>query len=239
MTQNSPAIIQPIQLHPNLIASLSFCGHDWRMPQREGELIPTRATLLYRLRDLADQSSWNDFFSIYWELIYGRARRHNLSEAECQDVVQETMISVAKKMPNFRYDPEIGSFKGWLLHLTSWKIVEQVRKRGRLVTQFQTEGETPTSVDLIDTFPDPAAQIADEVWDRDWEVALLKAAVDNVKRKLDPARYQIFDCYVNKEWDAETVAKTFQIPVSQVYMARHRIIESIKKEVKRLEKEMT
>jgi DNA-directed RNA polymerase specialized sigma24 family protein len=59
-----------------------------------------------------------------------------------------------------------------------------------------------------------------------------------VKRRLDPQRYQIFDFYVNKEWPPEKVAKAFGISVDQVYLAKHRVTEMIKAEVKRLETEM-
>src|SRR6266487_4319585 len=53
------------------------------------------------------------FFDIYWRLIYGVALRAGLTDAEAQDVVQETVISVAKHLPGFRYDPKVCSFKTW------------------------------------------------------------------------------------------------------------------------------
>ena len=51
------------------------------------EFIPTRDTLLVRLRSWQDQQSWKEFFDIYWRLIYRAARRAGLPEAEAQDVV--------------------------------------------------------------------------------------------------------------------------------------------------------
>src|SRR4030095_11954380 len=60
------------------------------------DLIPTRRRLLSRLRDWDDQESWQDFFNTYWRLIYEVALKAKLSETEAQEVVQETVISVAK-----------------------------------------------------------------------------------------------------------------------------------------------
>ena len=37
------------------------------------ELLPTRLTLLERLKDLDDQESWKDFFTTYSGLVYGVA----------------------------------------------------------------------------------------------------------------------------------------------------------------------
>ena len=42
------------------------------------------------------------------------ALQSGLSEAEAEDAVQETVIAVARHMPEFRYDPEQCSFKSWL-----------------------------------------------------------------------------------------------------------------------------
>ena len=97
-------------------------------PTREHDrgFIPTRRSLLTRLKCWDDQESWRDFFSTYWKLIYSVALKSGLSETEAQDAVQETVISVAKKMPGFNYDPATGSFKSWLLLVTRRRIADSV-----------------------------------------------------------------------------------------------------------------
>src|SRR5262245_16838946 len=85
-------------------------------PERDeaDEFIPTRHSLLSRLKNWDDQESWRDFFNTYWKLVYSVALRAGLADAEAQDVVQETIFSVAKQMRGFHYDPALGSFKSWL-----------------------------------------------------------------------------------------------------------------------------
>ena len=92
-------------------------------------LIPTRRSLITRLKNWDDQESWKDFFDTYWRLIYGVATKAGLNDAEAQEVVQETIIAAAKQMEGFKYDPKIGSFKGWLLIQTRWRIADKMRKR--------------------------------------------------------------------------------------------------------------
>jgi RNA polymerase sigma-70 factor (ECF subfamily) len=58
--------------------------------------IATRWSLLSRLRNLDDQASWQDFFNTYWKLIYGVALKAGLNDAEAQDVVQETVLTVVR-----------------------------------------------------------------------------------------------------------------------------------------------
>ena len=81
------------------------------MSDKKNELLPTRASLLERMRDWQNQTSWQEFFDLYWKLIYGVARKAGLSDSEAQDVVQEVLVHVAKQMPTFRFDPALGSFK--------------------------------------------------------------------------------------------------------------------------------
>lgn len=209
------------------------------MPQHTDELIPTRASLLNRLKNWQDQSSWQEFFEAYWKLIYGVARKAALTDAEAQDVVQETMVSVAKHMPTFRYDPAIGSFKAWLLNMTRWRIIDQVRKRGPLAQHRPWSGDTATGTATVEKVVDPASPALDEIWDAEWERNLLDAAISKTKRRLDPQKYQIFDFYVNKDWPPEKVAAKFGVSVDQVYLAKHRVTELIKAEVKRLENQLT
>ena len=78
------------------------------------DFIPTRESLLSRLKDWNDQKSWNEFFDTYWGLIYRTAINSGLTDAEAQDVVQETLIAVSQSMPTFQYDRAKGSFKAWL-----------------------------------------------------------------------------------------------------------------------------
>jgi len=202
--------------------------------------IPTRATLIQRLKSWQDHSSWQEFFDTYWKLIYNVARKGGLSEVEAQDVVQETMISVAKHMPTFNYDPGIGSFKTWLLNVTRWRITDQIRNRRRTTPPLTLSSEyQATGGRLPEEVIDPASNDLDALWNAEWEKNLLAAALVKLKRQLDPQKFQIFDFCVNKEWKADKVAAAFGISVDQVYLIKHRVGEMIKAEVKRLEAEMT
>ena len=122
--------------------------------------------------------------------------------------------------------------------LIRWRIADLVRKRGLAITvPLQPDPENGDDFALKE-LPDKNAQSIDQLYEQEWQKNLLDAAIAKVKRKIDPQKYQIFDCYVNKEWPPEKVAAAFKISVDQVYLAKHRITEMIKTEAKRLENEM-
>src|SRR6266540_5619492 len=84
--------------------------------------LPTRQSLLSRLRDQQDEDGWREFFDTYWRLIYRVARQAGLDDATAQDVVQNTFVYLTRRMPKFRYDRARGSFKAWLRQVTQSRI---------------------------------------------------------------------------------------------------------------------
>jgi RNA polymerase sigma factor (sigma-70 family) len=202
------------------------------------ELMPTRVSLLQRLKRWDDQESWHDFFRTYWKLIYLAAIRSGLNDSEAQDVVQETVVAVAKKMESFRYDPAVDSFKGWLLYVTRKRIAMQFRQRERDRGKKAGDSETGQSPPKGKEVPDGAAFCPEEIWEQEWERNILETALARVKEKVSAKQFQMFDLYVTKEWPVKEVASTLGVPVAQVYLAKHRIVALAKEEARRLEKQM-
>jgi RNA polymerase sigma factor (sigma-70 family) len=206
----------------------------------DDELIRTRTTLINRLQDWQDQASWQEFFDVYWKLIYFYAVKSGLTRTEAQDVVQETMFSVAKHMPNFKYDRRIGSFKTWLMNMTRWRITDQFRKRPPVCkSRSQSDDESNSAnADMLENLPDLAIPDMETLWDAEWKTTLLEAAMGKVKRSLAPEHFQVFDLYVNKEWAPDRIAKIFGIAVNQVYVRKNRVSKAIKEEVEKLQNAM-
>ena len=198
-------------------------------------LLATRRSLVDRLGDWDDQKRWQEFFDTYWKLIYSVARKSGLTEAEAQEVVQETIITVAKKVGKLRYDPAVGSFKGWLLNITRWRIADQFRKRDPAQQQRSSEERRQTAT--IERVADSKVTDIGDLWEEEWRENILAAAIARVKKKVDPKQFQIFDCYVRKEWPAQKVATELRVSVGQVYLARHRVATLLKKEARAIEKQ--
>ncbi len=200
------------------------------------ELIPTRQSLLGRLKRWDDQEGWRDFFTTYWKLIYRAAVRGGLSDAEAQDVVQETVIAVAKKMEHFTYDPAKDSFKGWLLYLTRKQIAMQYRRRERAGSGRRGggDGKIVALTPEIEALPSPADSALEALWETEWEQNLMDAAVERVKQQVSPKQFQMFTFYALKGWPVKDVVRTLAVSTTQVYLAKHRITALIKKEIKNL-----
>jgi RNA polymerase sigma-70 factor (ECF subfamily) len=213
------------------------------MTDRPFDPIPTRHSLLARLKDWGDQTSWQDFFDTYSKLIYNVAVKAGLTDAEAQEVVQETVIAVAKKIGEFKTDPARGSFSAWLMRLTRWRIADQYRKRPKVgqASCLSWAGETPAlrsddtgSTATLDRIPDPAGVELESVWQAEWEKHLLTTALEQVKRQVSPRQYQMFDLHELQKLSVQDTARTVQTSAASVYMAKYRVGRLLRKALKKL-----
>lgn len=193
--------------------------------------LPTRASLLLRLQDLDDHSSWIEFFDRYRRFIFGIALRMGLSRQDAEEVVQDTVISVSRGLPSFSYNPTKGSFKGWLMRVTQHKVVDQFRKLGRQVPTDGLPSETTAT-------PEAAVdQPFDAFWEAEWQHNLLQVATDELRLAVSPRNFQIFDWTVRMGRTAEETAKAFGISTVLVRVTKFRVLHEFKRILRRLEKE--
>ena len=202
-----------------------------RSERSQNGVPPTRRSLLGRLKDWHDQDSWQEFSRIYERLILDAAIRAGLSHAEAQEVVQETLLSVAKKIAGFNYDANAGSFRNWLRQITRRRIVDQFRKRRPQIEQAAV-GTT------IEEIPDSGPHNFETLWNEEWHVALLDMARAFVRRKVGARQYRMFELYVLQQQPMPVVIKTLRVNAAQVYMAKYRITHLLKREMNQLQREM-
>lgn len=206
-----------------------------RIANQADELLPTRHSLIERLKDWEDQTSWREFFDTYWKFIYSMGIRSGLSDQEAEDVVQETVTSVAKKMPEFVYEPQRCSFKGWLMHVTRLRIMDQLRRRSPHSRQPAFSNRDSTQTPTVERVADPSADKAFEgTWEEEWERNLIDAAMERVKLRVKPEHYQVFYLSTVKGLATNEVARSLQINAAHVYLIRHRLAKEVKKEIERI-----
>ncbi len=204
-------------------------------PQPEA-FLPTRQSLLSRLKDWEDQEGWREFFETYWRLIYSVARRAGLTEAEAQDVVQETLVVVAKQMPGFRYDPSRGSFKAWLHTVIRGRLSRHWRK-ARTHPSVTPRPEFPEGEGTPEDVDPSAVSEFEASWQTEWEQNLLDAAVRRVQAKVSPRQYLLFSLAVLKQVPTATIRERYDASLPQVYLAKHRVGRLLKLEIARLKAE--
>jgi RNA polymerase sigma-70 factor (ECF subfamily) len=198
----------------------------------------TRPTLLFRLRDWQDEASWTEFYRLYHNYVYGCARRANLSHADAEEVAQDVFKRVAETVHEFESDPNRGSFRGWLLNLTRWRITDKFRAHKPHEKQFP--GYKPSDASArtatIERLPDGSDP--EKAWDQEWEHHLLETALGRLSRRVPAKQFQVFDLYHRQGWSVFRVAKELDINAATVYVIGHRLTKLLKKEVEVLQKQV-
>jgi len=189
---------------------------------------PTHKSLIDRLKCLDNQESWRQFVNQYRRLLHSEAIKRGLSHAQADDVVQDTIIQVSKKMAGFRYDPAVDSFRGWLVYLTRKRIALEFRRIDRDNRRQSYLHEIGTELEAI---PDPAAPGMEKIGEEEVHKFIWDMAIARVKKQVSPKQFQMFDLYVLKERPASEVAQSFGVAVAQVYLAKHRVSALVKQEL--------
>jgi len=178
----------------------------------------THASLLMRLSEGADKAAWVEFFDRYSELIRGFARRQNVSPTECDDILQDVLVSLTRAMPGFSYDPARGKFRSYLKTV----VLRAIFRRSR-----QTLGNVPLeSVEAL--VSEQAGEDATEaLWETEWRQFHLRLAMKTISAEFNPLDREAFERYALAGDDARVTADSLGISVDHVYQAKSRILRRI------------
>lgn len=201
-----------------------------------GDFERTRRSLLTRLKNWDDREGWKEFVDRYGGFIFRIARRSGFTREEAEDVLQDTMLSVAKKIPDFTYQGERGSFKAWLVMITKSRIIDHLRKRYRRLPD--ASGDTAVTEEAT-RLEERIAQQEDEMshesmWQKEWEDYLLATALERVKLRMPAKHFLAFRMCSQQGRTPAEVAKVLGISLAKIYLIRHRAGKVVAAEIERL-----
>jgi RNA polymerase sigma-70 factor, ECF subfamily len=188
------------------------------------DVTTTRFTLIERLKDPRDVAAWDDFYQFYWELITGWAKRFGCDPARAEDVFQETMICLLRKLQNFEYDPGRGSFRGLLKTITRSRVLDMFRREGR----YKTMEDITTEPEFKEADLAPQGEAEEDLI---WMQTILQQALRKCYSKIDQDTYKSFCLYVLEGEPVEKVCKRLEIArPGTVYQQKSRFLKLLEKE---------
>jgi RNA polymerase sigma-70 factor (ECF subfamily) len=177
----------------------------------------THASLLARLSGNADKAAWVEFHERYADLIRGFARRRGVQPADCDDILQDVMMSLTKSMPGFAYDPAKGKFRSYLKTVVIHAIVRR---------SCQKKGDVPLESEGA-ALNDNADEAQESQWESEWRQYHLRLAMKTILVEFNRADVSAFERYALGGEDARTTAAMLHLSVEQVFQAKSRILRRL------------
>jgi RNA polymerase sigma-70 factor (ECF subfamily) len=178
--------------------------------------LTTHITLLNRLATSDDQQAWALFESKYGGLIRSVARLKGLQGADIDDLVQDVLISLTKALPQFRYDPAKGTFRGYLKTIVLRAIAAKAQK------SRQNGPILP-----LEAYDAPADPESESQWELQWREHHTKRAMMVIESEFNATDLEAFRRYAVLQHEASIVASELSISVDSVYQCKTRILRRL------------
>ena len=193
----------------------------------------TRPSLLVRLRNLQDQQSWEEFYTIYQPLVFRMARSQGFQDADASELTQEVFLAVASAIERWDPDPQRGSFRGWLFRIARNLMINWLAYRRR----HPTGAGNSDIRKLLAEQPDPRELDGEDsaVFDREYKRQAFAWAADQIRHEFREPTWQAFWLTSVENRPVPEAAEKLKISAGAVYIARSRIMARLRQKIETLE----
>jgi RNA polymerase sigma factor (sigma-70 family) len=186
----------------------------------------TRETLLQRVRRERDEKAWSEFSAAYGRYIYNLAIGMGLAHHDAQEVGQNVMLQLWKKLPDFEYDVRKGRFRAWLCAVTSNEVKMLIRSRTRDLNRLDAAQREQLDHAMEASQKGPDAEFAE----REWVNYITTLAWERVRDTVGEKERIAFEL-VSEGRGVEDVATTLNLTSSSVYVYKKRVQDLLTKEI--------
>src|SRR5262249_54971152 len=158
-------------------------------------------------------------------LLQGWLRRNAVNPSDIDDLVQDVMATLVREIPTFHYDPQRGSFRGWLRTITA----------NRLRMFWRSRRATPLAMDhsdfanTLDELEDPHSAIS-RLWDQEHDQHVVQRLLEMLEPEFEEITWRAFRRVTLKGSKAAAVAAELGISLNAVYLAKYRVLHRLRQE---------
>lgn len=187
----------------------------------EKDIYKTRQTLLERLSNKYDEKSWEEFIDTYKSYICVIIARMGISEADTEDLAQQVMLKLWKKLPEFQYNRD-KRFRNYLASTARNTVSDFIRKSKS--EQARIENLSDSSLINI-SLPD-----IDTLINEEWENFISNLALENIRKHFDPASIDLF-LKILEGNSTSYIADDLGLKINSVQKTFRRVKEKLKEEI--------
>jgi RNA polymerase sigma-70 factor (ECF subfamily) len=184
----------------------------------------TSASLLDRLRSDPNEGSWQRLVDLYTPLIRNWLRQQAALEQDADDLTQNVLVVVMRKVPEFERE-RTGSFRKWLRTITV-NCLRDFRRGGKNRPVAMGDGAFAA---VLEQLEDPHSSMS-QLWDREHDQHVTRYLLDQIQDRFEPTTWQAFRRVALDGAPAADVAQELGLTVNAVFIAKSRVMTVLRHE---------
>jgi RNA polymerase sigma-70 factor (ECF subfamily) len=187
--------------------------------------VDTSVSLLERLAGQPTDLDWRRLFDLYHPLLRAWALRAGATDADADDLAQETLTVVVREVSAFDRG-RAGAFRSWLRAILANRLRDFFRaRRSRPVATGESD-----FLDRLDELESPDSALSKQ-WDREHDQHVAARAMKLVQGDFAPATWQAFRRQVLDGAAPAEVAAELGLSMNAVLLAKSRVLKRLRTEV--------
>src|SRR5688500_1083708 len=189
----------------------------------------TSASLLERVRASPHGDSWRHLVELYDPLIRGWLKHRGLSTSDVDDVTQDVMAVVLRRLAEFQHNGRVGAFRTWLKTITV-NCLRDHWKRGKNLPRATGQSSFQ---EFLAALADPESELSRK-WDLEHDRHVARQLLDVLRGEFEPRTWQAFQRTALEGASAGDVAAELGLTANAVFIARSRVLARLRQEAAEL-----
>jgi RNA polymerase sigma-70 factor (ECF subfamily) len=185
----------------------------------------TSFSLLDRIREEGSDAAWRRLTELYTPLIRNWLRQRGVSDTDSDDLSQDVLMVIARKLATFEHNKNTGAFRSWLKSITVNCLRDFWKKQK---VRPQATGDS-NFVQILAQLEDPHSHLSQQ-WDREYEVHMTRQLMRMLRPQFTEQTWQAFELLALRGISAAEVASQLGLTVNSVYIAKSRVLAKLRQE---------
>jgi RNA polymerase sigma-70 factor (ECF subfamily) len=192
-------------------------------------MVDTSVSLLDRVHQQPDAGAWQRLVDLYTPLLQQWLARYSLQESDRDDLVQEVLAVVVRKLPDFLHNQQRGAFRSWLRTI----LVNCLHEFWRAGRSRRTATGGSDLLDALQQLEDPHSSLS-HLWDHEHDQQVVRRALELIEPDFKPKTWQAFRRQVLGGETPQVVAADLGMSVNALVIAKSRVLHRLRQELREL-----
>jgi len=185
----------------------------------------TSLSLLESARGDTSPEAWQRLEGIYSPLLRQWLLRLEIAMADADDLTQEVLLTVSREIPRFEHSGRAGAVRSWLRTI----LVHRLRDFWRSRKYRPTAKGGSSWAERLEQLADESSQVSRE-WDLEHDRHVMSRLLEHVRPRFEPKTWEAFHRQMFDGQRADAVAAELGMPLNSVYVARSRVLSTLRRE---------